>query len=315
MKTLYFNRQTLLGEFKTPISLEVQVQDDFELTKNIQEVKEYKQKENEDGEKIYQKEVFNREEKEVIVGYDEVIEKTDLPLMINVQKVNEDGEKLYTENIYNEEGELVDTFESTKESNENGELNTPIMEEVQKVSDNGNLIYLKPIIEIQIEETFSHYEETTEVTDTPIMLPVYVTVEKNVFSNIEDFTINEVIEANLGAFIEGTDYDSVACDMFLDENDLDLPKCFANTGVGILQLPPKGFAQTKSITLTSKAQSFQFIELDKLPKGISVYVNTKKVTNGLVALSSPVSNITIKFVNTTDKYLDIKSYCVLYKEV
>lgn len=315
MKTLYFNRLTLLGESRTPISLEAKVRDNFTLTKDVEELKEYRQKENEDGEKIYQKEVFNTEEKEVIVGYDETIEVTDSPVIIEVQKVNDKGEKLYLEKIYDEEGVEVDTFESTKAFNENGEANEPIIEEVHKTSSSGKPLYLKPIIEIVEEKIFDHYEETTEVTEVPVMLPVMITVTKDVFRDLEAFSIEEVVQASMEDYIEGSTYDSIIFDMFLNESDLDLEKTQANTGVGILQLPPGGYATTQSIELTGKAKKFEFIQYDSIPKDISVYVNTKKVVDGVVELASPVSSIKIKFANTTDKYLDIKSYCVVYEEV
>lgn len=315
MKTLYFNRLTLLGESRTPISLEAKVRDNFTLTKEVEELKECRQKENEDGEKIYQKEVFNTEEKEVIVGYDETIEVTDSPVIIEVQKVDDRGEKLYLEKIYDEEGVEVDTFESTKAFNENGEANEPIIEEVHKTSSSGKPLYLKPIIDIVEEKIFDHYEETTEVTEVPVMLPVMITVTKDVFRDLEAFSIEEVVQASMEDYIEGSTYDSIIFDMFLNESDLDLEKTQANTGVGILQLPPGGYATTQSIELTGKAKKFEFIQYDSIPKDISVYVNTKKVVDGVVELASPVSSIKIKFANTTDKYLDIKSYCVVYEEV
>lgn len=103
-------------------------------------------------------------------------------------------------------------------------------------------------------------------------------------------------------------------DIFLDENDLDLNNSFANTGVGILQLPPNGYASTKSIELTGLSKIFKLIELDKLPKGINIYINDKQVINNQLELEQAVNLIKISFINTTNKYLDIKSYCIIYKE-
>lgn len=314
MKTLYFNRKTLLGEQQNLISLGVNVPDNFSLTKEVEEIKEYKQKENEEGTKLFQKEVYREEVEEVLDGYDETIEETEKPLMTKVQKTDEEGNKLYLEHLYDGEGEVTDTFESTTQEDSLGNKNEPIMIEVQKTTEGGKPLYLKPRYVQITHQVFDHYEETTEETDEPIMLPVFIIVTKDVFKDVEAFSITEVISAKIEALVEESQYDSIIADLFLNEEDLDLEKTFANTGVGILQLPPSGYAQTKSIPLNGKAKVFQFIELDKLPAGVSAYVNTKKVIDGKVELASPVSNITIKFLNTTKKFLDVKSYCVVYKE-
>ena len=312
MKTLYFNRLTLLGEFKTPVSLDVQVPDDFTLTKEVDEVDKIVQKEDEEGNKIYLKEVFNVTTEEIITGYDETLTETELPCMITVQEVDEEGNKLFTENIYDEEGEVIDTMTSTKPVNETGEKNAPLMKEVQKTSDSGNLVYLKPIIKVIEHKEFDHFEETTEETETPCMVEVFKKVSKELISNPECFDIYEVLnEVYLNA-IDKSQYDYIVADIFLNEEDLDLEKSFANTGVGILQLPPKGYAVTKPIVLEQASKTFKVVDLEPLPTGITMYINTKKVVNGEVTLANATSKLTIKFTNTTDKYLDIKSYTILY---
>lgn len=312
MKTLYFNRQTLLGESKTPISLQVLVPQNFTLTKDVDELDKIVQKENENGEKIYLKEVFNITTEEVIKGYDETLTETDKPCMETVHDTDSDGNKLYTENIYDEEGKVVDTMTTTKSHNEDGEENTPITKEVQKVSNNGNLIYLKPIIEIIEHKEFDHFEEVVEETETPCMVEVFKKVSKEVNANPEAFTITEVLSEVYLNLVDNSQYDYVVADIFLNEDDLDLEKSYANTGVGILQLPPNGYAVTKTIRLQHPSKTFKVIDLEPLPEGISMYINTKKVVNGEVTLTNSTSKLVIKFTNTTDKYLDIKSYTILH---
>lgn len=312
MKTLYFNRLTLLGESKTPISLDVQVPDGFTLTKEVDEVDKIVQKENEEGEKIYLKEVFNITTEEKLIGYDETIEETKLPCIEIVQKTDEEGNKLYVEYIYNDEGEPVDSMTTTKSHNENGEANVPITQEAQKVSDSGNLIYLKPIIEVIEHKEFDHYEETTEVTEKPCMVEVFKKVPKEINANPEVFNMTEVLAEIYLKLVDNTQYDYIIADRFLNEDDLDLEKSFANTGVGILQLPPKGYAVTKSIPLDQPSKTFKVVNLDSIPEGISMYINTKKVVDGEVTLANNTSKLTIKFANTTEKYLDIHSYTILY---
>lgn len=312
MQTFYFNRQTLLGEPKTPISLEVITEDSFNMSKEVDEVDKIVQKEDEDGNLVYLKEVYNITTEEKVVGYDETLNETELPCMVSVQETDEEGNKLYTENIYDDEGEVIDTMTTTKPINETGELNTPIMKEVQKTSDTGNLIYLKPIINVIEHKEFDHYEETLEETENPCMVEVYKKVTKELIYNPECFTIDEVLnEVYLNA-LNKTQYDYVVADIFLNEEDLDLEKSFANTGVGVLQLPPKGYAVTKPIMLEQPSNTFKVANIDAIPEGISMYINTKKVVNGEVTLANTTSKLTIKFSNTTDKYLDIKSYTILY---
>lgn len=312
MKTLYFNRQTLLGEYKTPISLEVKVEDDFNISKEVDELDKIVQKEDEEGNKVYLEEIFNIYTKEFIIGYDETITETEKPCMIQIQEVDEEGNKLFTESIYNEEGEVVDTLTTTKAVNETGELNVPIMKEVQKTSDSGNLVYLKPIIKVIEYKEFDHFEETLEETETPCMIEVFKKVTKDIIHHPECFNINEVLgEVYLNA-VDKSQYDYIVADIFLNEEDLDLEKSFANTGVGILQLPPKGYAVTKPIHLEQASKTFKVVNLEPLPEGISMYINTKKVVNGEVTLANATSKLTVKFANTTNKYLDIKSYTILY---
>lgn len=312
MKTLYFNRLTLLGEFKTPISLQVQVPNDFSITKEVDELDKLVQKENEDGEKIYLKEVFNIITEKIPKGYDETLEVTELPCIEIVQETDEDGNKLYVEYIYNEEGKPVDTMITTKSHNENGEENIPITKEVQKVSNNGNPLYLKPIFEIIEHKEFDHFEETTEETETPCMVEVFKKVTKEINTNPESFTINEALAKVYLNMVDNSQYDYIVADMFISEEDLDLEKSYANTGVGVLQLPPKGYVVTKPIPLEQSSNTFKVVYLDPLPEGISMYINTKKVVNGEVTLANATSKLTIKFSNTTNKYLDIKSYTILY---
>lgn len=312
MKTLYFNRLTLLGESKTPISLQVKVSDDFTMTKKVDELEKLVHKENENGEKIYLKEVFNIITEKIPKGYDETLEVTELPCIEIVQDTDEKGNKLYVEYIYNEEGEAVDTMTTTKSHNENGEENIPITKEVQKVSTNGNLIYLKPVFEIIEHKEFDHLEETTEETEIPCMIEVFKKVTKEINANPEFFNITEVLAEVYLNMVDNSQYDYIIADMFLNEEDLDLEKSYANTGVGVLQLPPKGYVVTKPILLEQSSNTFKVVDLDSLPEGISMYINTKKVVNGEVTLANATSKLTIKFSNTTNKYLDIKSYTILY---
>ena len=184
------------------------------------------------------------------------------------------------------------------------------MEDFPKLSDSGKPLYLKPIYSLYERKELLGYEETTEVTDSPCMIDNLVEEYVILSETPEHFSINEVLTALYQETLDSSMYDYVVGDMFLNEDDLDLTKSYANTGVGILHLPPKGYAVTKPITLEKGSNTFKFAE--PLPEGISAYINTKKVVNNEVTLANNTSKLTIKFVNNNDYGLDLKSYILLY---
>lgn len=310
-KILYFNPTTLQGEYPNQISLSVEVPEEFHIEKDI-EVLDYQTQKEVEGEKIFLKEVYTVvSSEEVIVGYDETLEETDYPYIETVQKVDEEGEKLYLEKIYDEEsGEAIDTFVTTKSHSEKGEENEPIIIEQQKLSEGGNPIYLKPIIEVREEKEFDHYEEVTEDTGIPCMVDINKTIRVSFSNSPESFSINEVVEKLYLECLNTTSYENLIADLFLDTEGIDLSKSSANTGVGIVSIPPKGNVVTKSIELAEEGQSFHLAH--ELPKGITLYLNTKKVVNQDVKLAQPTSKVTLKFTNNSDKYIDLKPYVIYY---
>ena len=312
MKTIYFNRQTLLGESQTPVSLAVNVDDTFNMTKDVQEVYKMVQKTNDIGENLYYKDIYKTATEEVFVGYDETLNKTDLPCMVTVQVKDEDGNKLYTENICDDEGNVVDTFTTTKAVNEDYESNTPIMEEVQKTSDKGNLVYLKPIIKTIEYPKYDHTEEVTEETDRPVMVENLAWVSKDLIHNPECFSIHEVLREMYLNIVNNSTYDYIIGEMFLSEDDIELDKSFANTGVGIVQLPPKGNVQFKPIELEAPSNKFKVVS--DIPEGMTMYINGKKIKDGLVELSSVTTSIKVKFYNSTGNFLDVNAFTILYSK-
>lgn len=313
MKTVYFDRTTLKGlPSKTPTSLDLKVPKDFDMVKDVEVIDRTEQKMNEQGEPIYIKAVYTETEIPILLGYDETLEENDNPYMVVEQKKDEEGNKLYTENIYDEEGNVIDTFTTNKAFDEKGDRNTPIMEEVQKLSDSGNPIYLVPIYGKEVIQNYSHDEETTEVTDTPCLVKIMKTEQHNFNDYPEDFTISEVMMEALIDTVNRSSYEYALADMFLSEDDIELDKSFANTGVGIVQLPPKGNVQFKPIEL--EAPSNKFKVYDELPEGMSMYINGKKVVDGLVELSSVATSIKVKFYNSTEKFLDVNAFNILYSK-
>lgn len=313
MKTLYFNRETLLGESKKLMSLEVHVNDNFDLNKEVPQVVGYEQKKDQDGNLLFYKDIYRTETETILIGYDETIKPNDDPILIKVHKTNEEGEKLYLEAIF-EEGtqEIVDHLETTRQYDEYGNMNEPIIEEVQKTSISGAPLYRIPRYTEVESSVFDHVEEVTEETDRPVLIPIYVSSTKNIFTDPELFTIEEVLNASLLDVLNSSSFDSLLTDSFITLDAVDTEKTIANTGVGIMQLPVGGMLFTKSLKLEGKAQEFTLLNLEPLPEGVTVYLNTKKVVDNKVILASPVSSITLKFVNTLDKPVDLRCYCIAY---
>lgn len=302
----------------TPFNYVIEVEDDLNLFKTITVQEGEIQKTNELGEPLYECEIYRTEINQVLVGRDEVLEDTGFPVMIKKQKENEEGHKLYFEPIYDEEGEIIDYAEVVEAFDEDGTPNEPVIVEVQKTSIKGKPLFYLDIYEDVEVPVFDHLEEvTTPIVDNkelePIMIPNMVTKYINLLTDFEHFTVQEIVEAKYQNILEESQCDNVIGHMFLDENDLDLEdeKHSANTGINILQLLPKGQAKTKTITLDTPSKEFVLLDL-VADEGIEIYLSGKKFVDGKLSLTSPISNCTIKFVNTTDKYKSIKSYAIGY---
>ena len=50
----------------------------------------------------------------------------------------------------------------------------------------------------------------------------------------------------------------------------------------------------------------------EIPEGINIYINDYKLNNNKVMLPTNTETCVIRFENTTDKYLDVRSYCIAY---
>ena len=243
--------------------------------------------------------------------------------MIKVQKENEEGHKLYLEPLYNEEGEIVDYAEVTDAFDEDGSYNESVIVEVQKTSKGGKPLFYLDIFEEEKEEVLETEEEVVEVDETPIegkrlvITPVMIPnlVDKTLYFKEDylEFTSEEVLQAKYQNLLEESQKDYIIGDMFINEQDLDLedPKHSANTGLALLQLLAKGQAKTKTITLDVPTTEFVILDL-VADEGIEIYLSGKKFTEGKLTLASPISNCTIKFVNTTDRPKIIKSYAIGY---
>ena len=315
MKELCFNRETLKGEFKQITSIVLNVPDFFQLSKEVQEICGKEQKVDEHGNPLFIKEVYREEIIPFVKYYDETVKPNENPIMISKQKTDEKGRNLYLEAIFDEDTkEVVDYLETTRPKDEYGNINEPIIIEVQKTSISGAPLYSIPIMGERVEMILEGVEETTEETDQPVIVDVLIPTIKNIETNPEAFSFEEVILKVLALRLNDSGYDSLFADYFTDTEFIDLEKSIVSTGTQIMQIPVEGCLVTKSLKIDGKAKDF-FL-LDPLPQGLTMYVNTKKVVDNRVTLASPVSSITIKITNGENTPIDLDHYCLaLVKEV
>lgn len=307
-----------INSLSTPFNYTIELNDNLNPVKTMEVQEGEIQKTNELGQPLYQYKVYRTETKEVVVGQDEVLEDTGVPVIIVVQKTDEQGNKLYLEPLYDEAGQIVDYVEVIQPKSEAGLDNDPIFIEVQKTSVKGKPLYYKDIVKVVEEKVLDHVDEVIEpIKDSieldPIMLPNIVTKTYDLKSNYEMFTGEEVLEAKYQYILDESQRDYIIADMFLNEDDIDLEDVghSANTGVAILQLLPNGQAKTKSIKLAQPTQEFKLLEFDA-EDGVEIYLSGKKFNNGILTLPSPISSCTIKFVNILDKPKSVKSYAIGY---
>lgn len=301
MKNLYFNAETLKGTLNPDFSIVLPVEDDFTVSKTVNIPSGEVQKVDENGEKVYLKAVYRTEVETVFVCNEETTEVTETPLMHFVQKTDSKGKALFLEEIELENGDL-DTFETTKEVNELGVANEPIMIEVQKCTSKGLPIYLRVITEDYEHQVLDHTEETTEVTSTPVMIPTYARSLVNVEEHPQYFTYAEV----KGIYEEQLSEKAGETVKILDE--INYESSVANTGLNILNLPPKGHVTYNRISLDKEVD---VIEIPEAQEDLKYYVNNKLLSDSKVVLSNPVKNITVKIANPTEDFIDVKQCRIL----
>lgn len=301
MKNLYFNAETLKGTLNPDFSIVLPVEDDFTVSKTVNIPSGEVQKVDENGEKVYLKAVYRTEVETVFVCNEETTEVTETPLMHFVQKTDSKGNALFLEEIEAENGDL-DTFETTKEVSELGVANEPIMIEVQKCTSKGLPIYLRVITEDYEHQVLDHTEETTEVTSTPVMIPTYARSLVNVEEHPQYFTYAEV----KGIYEEQLSEKAGETVKILDE--INYESSVANTGLNILNLPPKGHVTYNRISLDKEVD---VIEIPEAQEDLKYYVNNKLLSDSKVVLSSPVKNITVKISNPTEDFIDVKQCRIL----
>ncbi|WP_271810498.1 hypothetical protein [Clostridium beijerinckii] len=191
--------------------------------------------------------------------------------------------------------------------------------EMQKTNEEGKLLYLdsegNETIESKIEVKTDEEDDdnsTKWIDNTPIMVPNLIKKYITFAQDPTAFEVEEILQAKYKSLLENTTYDYILADIFLNEEDVDLDDKdhSANTGVAIMQLLPNGQAKTKTITLEAAVSSFELLELES--SGVDVYINDVKFVNNKVVLSAATNGVVIKFKNTANKAVDVKSYAIAY---
>lgn len=161
---------------------------------------------------------------------------------------------------------------------------------------------------IEIIQVPDEYEE-----NKPCMIPSYKDVVVNIFNNPEEFTILELLSRIYEQELAGSDYEYILADMFINEDDIDFgyEEHSANTGAFVCCLHPNGKIRLKEFLLEKPAKVFELLD-SEIPNGIKMFINDVEITGKKVMLPVEVESCIIRFENTTDKYLDIKSYCIAY---
>lgn len=305
MKIYY--KEDLTCTFLPYISLTpfVEVKDDFDLKKTIQVVVGKEQKRDKDGNVLYLLEHFETSEVEHIIGYDDTTKKVDSkgnalePLMIQVQKEDDDCNKLYYKIEIDKDGNGIKT--ETTEVTE-----YPIMEETQKLTPSGKPVYKLPIIQIEELTKKIGEEETTEVTDKPVFIDKTEDVEISILEYPEKFLIKEVIEAKIN-YLKEEKGEDIFYNEFIDTNDL--VDFTGNTGLGIVQIPPKTKVKFKPFVLSKPCDTLKLLDF-KGSEELKIFAGNNLFSSDTINLSKTVQQVTISIANTTEKYLDIDCLCL-----
>lgn len=251
------------------------------------------------------------------------------PIYIDVHVKDEEGNKLYLKPVVEtwQEEIVSDVVETTAEIQIFSYKEEEAIKTVSVVVSECNHVcdkhcndecthtcdeYCEPIFEdkeiIEIVQVPDQYEE-----NIPVMIPMYKEVEVDILSRVEEFTIIELLEFIYQRELLDKKYNYILADMFINEDDIDFEyeEHSANTGAFICSLLPNGKVQLKELELETKARTFEII-MSEIPDGIDVYINDVKFVNNKAMLPSSVNSCVVRFENTTNKPLDIKSYCIAY---
>lgn len=150
------------------------------------------------------------------------------------------------------------------------------------------------------------------VDNEPIMIPNMISKTISFLDSPSSFTVDDLITAKYREVLEKSSYEFIIASEFIEQNiNIKEVDHAANTGIGFIQLLPKGQAKTNLIELDAEASTLELLLYEGDPQ-VELYVNDVKVQNNKVSLSSKTNNIIVTFKNPTDKALLINAYALGY---
>ena len=251
------------------------------------------------------------------------------PIYVDIHMEDEEGNKLYLKAIKEtwEEEEISEVIETTEPI----QVFTYKEEEVTKIvsvkiSDCNHVCdelcdpecihvhdeFCEPVFEDQeVKEIMSVPDKYEE--NIPVMVPSYKDITVDIFSRPEEFEITELLAHQYEQELADKDYDYILADMFINEDDVDFDyeEHSANTGAFTCCIHPNGKLRLKELQLEKPARVFELLQ-SEIPEGIDIFINDTKFIGEKILLPKEIQSCIIRFENTTDKYLDIKSYCIAY---
>jgi len=210
------------------------------------------------------------------------------------QKINENGQLIYKVNVKED-----NTYDETIDSR------TVTKTEKREIENKW------------VDESGAEYSEVVEVEEPiewvdnePIMIPNMIQKTINFSEQPTDFTVKEVLKEKYNDLLKDTPFDFGRVSIFLNEDSIDFTDIKANTGMAIMELLPYGYVKSKILKLDDKVTRFRLLEFEC--KEVEVFVNDKQFINKDLVLDNETDEIILTFKNTTDKYIDIKSYAIAY---
>lgn len=251
------------------------------------------------------------------------------PIYIDVHIEDEEGNKLYLKPIKEtwEEEIISETVETTDKIQVFSYKKEEVTKTISVMVSECNHVcdetcegeckhdcdeFCEPVFEEkQVTEVVQVPDEFEE--NEPIMIPVYKEVEVDIFSRPEEFEISDVLLVKYEQDLAETKYNYILADMFINDEDIDFDyeEHAANTGAFVCCIHPQGKVQLKELALEAPARIFELLN-SEIPEGINIYINDYKLNNNKVMLPTNTETCVIRFENTTDKYLDVRSYCIAY---
>ena len=139
--------------------------------------------------------------------------------------------------------------------------------------------------------------------------------EKNtdIIRNTYNDLVNQLLEERDEAVRIAQTYKQELEKVVINDEDIDFDyeEHAANTGAFVCCIHPQGKVQLKELALEAPARIFELLN-SEIPEGINIYINDYKLNNNKVMLPTNTETCVIRFENTTDKYLDVRSYCIAY---